>query len=140
MSGWLLDTNVLLELRKPGGNKNVRIWVEARPAHELFICTVTLAEIRFGIRQVADPRKRHALSHWLDSRLRPWFAGRVLDIDEEVILRWREMVAIGRNIGHTFSQPDLFIAAVADVHHLCVVTRNNRDFDHCGVPVLNPWN
>jgi predicted nucleic acid-binding protein len=139
MSGWLLDTNVISELRKPDGNQNVRTWVEARPAHELFLCTVTLAEIRYGIGSLSDPNKRHTLTHWLDSTLRPWFADRILEIDEQAILRWREMVEIGRKAGHTFSQPDLFIAAVADIHQLCIVTRNDRDFQHCDIPVLNPW-
>lgn len=139
MSGWLLDTNVLSELRKHAGNQKVREWIEARPTHELFLCTVTIAEIRFGIGKILDSSKRHTLNHWLDAKLRPWFADRILEIDEHVILRWREMVEIGRKAGHTFSQPDLFIAAAADVHNLCVVTRNTRDFEHSGVAVLNPW-
>lgn len=140
MSGWLLDTNVLSELRKPDGNQAVRKWIETRPTHELFLCTVTLAEIRYGIGRGLDPSKRHTLNHWIDTKLRPWFANRILEIDEQVILRWREMVEDGRKAGHTLSQPDLFIAAVADIHNLCVVTRNTRDFQHCDIAVLNPWN
>ena len=139
MSGWLLDTNVLSELRKPNCDTQVRRWVEGKRAPELFISTVTFAEIRFGISQMSDPSRRHELNHWLDSELRPWFRERVIDIDETVILRWREMVELGRKRGHTYSQPDLFIAASADLHGLCVATRNVGDFEGTGVAVMNPW-
>lgn len=139
MSGWLLDTNVLSELRKPDCDPKVRQWVGTKRAAELFVSSVTLAEIRFGISLVTDPDRRHGLNHWLESELRPWFGERVLQINEDVIVRWREMVEAGRKRGHTYSQPDLFIAANADLHGLCVVSRNVADFDRTGVAVLNPW-
>jgi predicted nucleic acid-binding protein len=63
----------------------------------------------------------------------------ILDIDEEVILEWRRMVQRGKDVGHTFSQPDLFIAATAVVAGLTVATRNVVDFALAGVPVFNPW-
>lgn len=139
MSGWLLDTNVLSELRKPDASRQVCAWVAAQSPHQLYTCSVTFAEIRFGIATVDDPIKRHELNVWLDSKLRPWFANRMLEVDEDVIVRWREMVEQGRKSGITFSQPDLFIAAIADVNGLCVATRNVRDFKMCGVAVFNPW-
>lgn len=139
MSGWLLDTNVLSELRKPHCNSNVRTWIEERRATELFVSSVTFAEIRFGISRINDPQRTHELNHWLDSELRPWFRERVLEIDEAAILRWREMVEAGRKRGHTYSQPDLFIAASADSRGLCVATRNTGDFEDTGVAVVNPW-
>jgi hypothetical protein len=67
-----------------------------------------------------------------------WFADRILDVDEDVILAWRRLVAAGKAANHTFAQPDLFIAATAVVHDLCVVTRNVDDFVRAKVPVLNP--
>lgn len=79
------------------------------------------------------------MTQWLDTTLRPWFSDRIFEVDEEVILVWRRMAEKGRKQGHTFSQPDLFIAAIAAVHDLCVVTRNLKDFDQAGVPVLNPF-
>ena len=72
-------------------------------------------------------------------RLRPWFEGRILPVDEEVILEWRRMVAWGRERRITFSQPDLFIAATAQVHSLTLCTRNERDFREADIPILNPW-
>ena len=67
------------------------------------------------------------------------FEGRVLAIDEEVILRWRLMIEAGRKQRRTYSQPDLFIAACALLHGLTVVTRNENDFDGTGVAIVNPW-
>jgi len=77
---------------------------------------VTFAEIRFGINQLEDPNRRHALDLWLEGELRPWFGDRVPEIHEPTILRWREMVEKGCMLGRIFSQPDLFIAASTSIH------------------------
>lgn len=76
---------------------------------------------------------------WLDQELRPWFGERVIGVTEDVILRWRDMVEHGRRAGRTYSQPDLFLAAMADLHGLCLVTRNRTDFEGTGIAILNPW-
>lgn len=139
MTGWLLDTVVVSELRKPRCDPRVRRWSDGQPPDSLFLSRVTLAEIRSGIEQVEDGRFRGELLLWLDRTLRPWFGSRILDVDEEVLVEWRRPVARGRAVNHTFSQPDLFIAASAAVHGLTVVTRNVVDFRVAGVPVLDPW-
>ena len=140
MRGWLLDTNVISELRKPRCQQTVKIWTEQQQPDSLYLSRITLAEIRFGIERVTDTTFRTELSNWLDETLRPWFGERILEIDEEVILEWRRLVERGKTVGHTFSQPDLFIAATAVVHRLCLVTRNVTDFHPTGVPVFDPWN
>ncbi len=140
MKGWLLDTNVISELRKPHCQVGVKTWADNQSPISMYLSTITMAEIRYGIEQLSDEGRQNTLSAWLDSELRSWFAGRILPIDEEVILEWRRMVARGRLVQHTFSQPDLFIAAIASVHNLCVVTRNIKDFQISGVAVLDPWN
>ena len=139
MTGWLLDTNVVSELRKKRPDNRVKAWSDAQTADSLFLSSITLAEIRYGIERQSDPKLRKALSVWLDHRLRPWFAGRILPVDEDVILEWRRMLARGREHSMTFSQPDLFIAATAHVHSLVVCTRNAGDFRNTGVPVFDPW-
>ena len=139
MNAWLLDTNVLSELRKTRPEPRVKAWSDAQAPDSLFLSTVTLAEIRYGIECQAEPVFREALETWLERGLRPWFAGRILPVDEDVILEWRRMVARGRKKAITFSQPDLFIAATAHVHALAVCTRNENDFRKADVPVLNPW-
>ena len=140
MKDWLLDTNVISELRKPRCHVGVKTWADKQSPISMYLSTVTMAEIRFGIEQLSDESRQSTLHSWFDSELRPWFAGRILAVDEEVILEWRRMVARGRSVRHTFSQPDLFIAATASVHNLCVVTRNIKDFQVAGVSVLDPWN
>jgi predicted nucleic acid-binding protein len=137
--GWLLDTNVLSELRRPKPDSQVLGFVAAQPAACLFVSTVTLVEIRFGIERVADPDLRADLSAWLAHTLRPLFEGRVVPITEDVMLRWRQVVEAGRQRGHTYSEPDVFIAAAALVEQLIVVSRDVRDFVEAHVPVLNPW-
>ena len=140
MNRWLLDTNVISELRKPHCDSRVKSWSERFDRASFFLSRVTLAEIRYGIEQVAENTQfRIDLEFWLEHRVRPWFAGRILDIDEQVLVNWRRMVEIGRCQNSTFSQPDLFIAATASVHGLCVVTRNVEDFLRAQIPVLNPW-
>ena len=139
MRGWLLDTNVISELRKPSCDPEVKAWSDRQPPESFFLSTVTLAEIRYGIEQQKNPAFRNELLTWLDRSLRPWFADRILDVDEDVILEWRRMVAIGKKKGVVFSQPDLFIAATAKVHDLTVATRNVADFEQAAVEVVNPW-
>ena len=139
MKGWLLDTNVVSELRKSSCDPWVQTWSEGQPASSLYLSTVTLAEIRYGIERHSDDTFRATLAAWLDGSLRPWFAGRILEVDEDVILDWRRLIARGRERGVAFSQPDLFIAAIARLHDLTVVTRNVADFERAGVRVLNPW-
>jgi hypothetical protein len=139
LTGWLLDTNVISELRRPRPNPHVVAFVAAQPEDQLFLSEVTLAEIRFGIEQLSDPERRAALSAWLNTTLRPLFVRRILPLTEDVILRWRLMVEAGRRRGHTFGQPDLFIAATAAEAGLTVVTRDTIHFEAAGVPVFNPW-
>ncbi|HEY4159027.1 MAG TPA: type II toxin-antitoxin system VapC family toxin [Polyangiaceae bacterium] len=139
MTGWLLDTNVLSELRRPKPNANVVAFIRLQPLDLLCVSSVTLAEIRFGIEQVADATRRVELNHWLTHTVRPMFESRVLQVSEDVMLKWRLLVGGGRKVGHTFSQPDLLIAATALHHGLTVVSRDTADYEKARVPIVNPW-
>lgn len=139
MTGYLLDTNVLSELRKPRPEPRVLAFVAEQPLEALYVSAVTLAEIRFGIERVTDAARRAELSAWLTNKVRPMFEQRVLPVSEDVMLVWRLLVEEGRKGGHTFSQPDLIIAATAAHHGLTVVTRDISEFEQAKVPVLNPW-
>ena len=136
---YLIDTNIVSELRKTRPDRGVKAWADAQPTNALFLSTVTLAEIRYGVALQTDRAFRVELENWLERRLRPWFVDRILPVDEDVILEWRRMVAEGKKKGITFSQPDLFIAATARLHSLTVCTRNEADFLKTGAPVFNPW-
>lgn len=102
---WLLDTNILSELRRPNPHPRVVAFVANCPLNQLYVSVVTLAEIRFGIELVAEPSRRTTLNEWLVQRVRPMFDGRVLEITEDILLKWRLLVEEGRKVGHTFSQP-----------------------------------
>ena len=139
MTGWLLDTNILSELRRPRPEPKVVRFVSAQPLDSLYVSTVTLAEIRFGIERVADADRRAALNDWLAHTVRPMFAQRVLQVTEEIMFKWRLLVEDGRKARHTFSQPDLIIAATALEHGLTLVTRDTGEYEKARVPILNPW-
>lgn len=139
MTGWLLDTNVLSELRRSKPNQKVVAFVASKPLDLLYVSTVTFAEIRFGIELVPDAARRAELHDWLTHRLRPMFERRALPVSEDVMLKWRLLVEEGRKMRHTFSQPDLIIAATALHHGLTVATRDTGDFENARAPVVNPW-
>ena len=139
MTGWLLDTNVLSELRWPRAEPKVVPFVSRQPLDLLYVSTVTFAEIRFGIEAFSDASRRAALNEWLTHRLRPMFEQRILPITEDITLKWRLLLEDGRKMGHTFSQPDLIIAATALHHGLTIVSRDTSGYKRAGVPVHNPW-
>lgn len=139
MTGWLLDTNVLSELRRPRPHENVLRFIADQPLDLLYVSVVTFAEIRFGIELVEDANRRMEINDWLENKLRPMFEDRVLGITEDIMLKWRLLVEEGRKAGHTYAQPDLLIAATALHHGLTVVSRDTADFERTSMPVLNPW-
>jgi predicted nucleic acid-binding protein len=139
VTGWLLDTNILSELRRPKPERKVLAFVAAQPLELLYISTVTLAEMRFGIELLPDVARRSELNYWLAHKVRPMFEQRVLAITEDIMFKWRLLVEEGRKVGHTFSQPDLIIAATGQHHGLTIVSRDTADYDKAQVTVFNPW-
>jgi predicted nucleic acid-binding protein len=136
---WLLDTNVLSELRRPKPEPKVVAFIAAQPLESLYVSAVTFAEIRFGIELLPDVGRRSELNDWLAHKVRPMFEQRVLQITEDVMFKWRLLVEAGRKAGHTFSQPDLIIAATAQHHGLTVVSRDTTDYAKARVTAWNPW-
>ena len=134
---WLLDINILSEGRKPRPDPRVTAFYDRQPLNQLYISVANTAEIRFGIELQEDPPRRAELYDWLT--LRPAFAGRILPVTEDILLKWRLLMETGRKIGHTYSHPDLLLAATALHHGFTVVTRDRSDYDKAGVSVLNPW-
>lgn len=114
-------------------------FVASQPLDLLYISVVTLAEIRFGIELVPDPARRSELMDWLTHKVRPMFGQRTLAVAEDIMFKWRLMVEQGRKSGHTFSQPDLIIAATGQHHGLTVVSRDTAEYVKARVPVFNPW-
>ncbi len=139
MTGLLLDTNIVSELRRPKPEPKVVNFIASQPIDRLYISIVTFAEIRFGIELITDAARRAELQEWLTLKVRPMFQQRTLAISEDVMLKWRLLVAEGRKIRHTFSQPDLIIAATALQHDLVIVTRNESDYRLAKARIFNPW-
>lgn len=136
---WLLDTNVISELRKPQRSQQVVDFVSSQRLDQLYVSVVTFSEIRYGIEIQRDAIRRAELSNWLNQRVRPMFENRILPVDEEVMLKWRLLVGEGRKARHTYSQPDLIIAATALCHDLTIVTHDSAEFERARVQVFNPW-
>ena len=135
----LLDTNFISELKRPNPTHRVVQFLASADLGQMYTSVVNLAELRFGIRSSNDTAQRAGLEIWLANKVRPMFAGRVLPVTEDIMLRWRVLVEEGRKTGRTFSQPALIIAATALEHDLILVTRNVKDFAGLGVTILNPW-
>lgn len=136
---WLLDTNVISEPRRARPEPRVLAFLAQQPLETLYVSSVSLAEIRFGIELLPNAERRGPLQDWLQTKVRPLFERRVLQVTEDVMLKWRLLVEQGRKSGHTFSQPDLIIAATALQHGMTVVGRDTSEYERAGVPVFNPW-
>ena len=133
---YLLDTNVLSELRRKNPDPGVVAWFTNRPASTLFLSVLTLGELRKGIEKILDPIRSAALADWLETDLPSFFTGRILAIDTEVSDTWGRLTA-----HHARPLPaiDSLLGATAAKHGLSMVTRNARDFVGLGIEVINPW-
>jgi len=139
VSGFLLDTNIPSELTYPRPEPLVEDWLNRVNSADLFFSVISLAEICKGIAKLPQSKKRSQLQQWLDTVLRPWFAGRILPVSEAIAERMGRWAGEGEALGRTIKIADGLIAATAAEHGLTVVTRNTRDFVGFGVPVFNPW-
>ncbi|MFJ3428619.1 MULTISPECIES: type II toxin-antitoxin system VapC family toxin [Pseudomonas] len=133
---FLLDTNVVSELRKTQADPAVVAWARSVPAYKLYISAITLLEIETGILRLErrDPGQAATLRNWLEVHVMAAFAGRVLSVDGAVARRCARLHVPDRS-----NECDALIAATALVHDMTVVTRNTRDFAFSGALVLNPW-
>ncbi len=136
---YLLDTNVISELRKAGDGKadvNVVAWLSSMDAGTFFLSAVTLMEIELGILRIErrDAAQGTRLRTWMNNHILPEFADRTLPVDAAVALRCAAL-----HVPDPCSERNAFIAATALVHGMTIVTRNTADFKATAVPILNPW-
>lgn len=133
---YLIDTNVLSELRRKQPDPNVVSWMQARPRPSLHLSVLTLGEIGKGLERVDDAKRKQSLLDWLEVGLPHYFVGRLLGIDAVTADRWGRLMA---QAGRPLPAIDGLLAATALQHDLTLVTRNIRYFDHLGVRLINPW-
>ena len=134
---FLLDTNVVSELRRPDkADRAVVAWAGAIPAASFFLSAISILEIEIGALLVArrDAAQGAVLRRWIDDQLMPRFDGRILPVDTAVAQRCARL-----HVPDPRAERDALIAATAMVHGLTVVTRNVADFEPTGVALLNPW-
>lgn len=135
----LLDTNVLSELVRAKPAPQVLAWIDGQPASELFISSITVAEILYGIARMADGKRKHGLFELATLMFDEDFAGRILPFGADAAVHYAGLAAESEAKGKAVDMADAQIAAIAYLHDAQVATRNVRHFDYLGVPVINPW-
>lgn len=134
----LLDTNVLSEAMKPEPDASVRAWLDAQAAETIWLTSVTVAEILFGIGALPDGRRKAALAAVFQDVL-SLFSGRILPFDEAAARRYAEIAVSARAAGRGLATPDGYIAAIAAAQGFLVATRDVTPFVAGGLDVINPW-
>lgn len=133
---YLLDTNILSETVRRRPNKVVISWLDQIPGEALFVSVLTLGEIRKGIENLNDRRRKEKLRLWLEHELPAWFESRVLPVDLAIADRWGRLLA---EVGRPVPTIDSLLATTALYHELRLVTRNANDFNYPGLEVINPF-
>lgn len=136
----LLDTNVISEPLKLAANAGVLTWIDAQIIETLYLSTITLAELRFGIAALPAGKRRDTLQTSLEQRILPLFAGRILPFDAAAAEAYALLRTRAREQGKAIAPADGYIAATASSHGLIVATRDTSPFEAVGLTVINPWN
>jgi len=135
---YLLDTNIISDVVKPQPSPLLLAWLSSQPDENLFLASLTLADIRRGILEKPRGRKRDALEAWFSGPEGPQalFAGRTLSFDAAAALLWARLMAAGRAAGRPRNALDMILAATAAAHDCTMATDNEKDF--ADLPILNP--
>ena len=134
---YLLDTNVISEVKKEDCNPQLRAFLEQIPPEDTFLCALSIGEIGFGVERLPPGKKKHDLAIWLYTLLPEWFRDRIVPLDEDCMLEWGRLLA---QVKWTLPYKDSLIASAAISRRLVLVTRNTRDFEDIpGLSLINPW-
>lgn len=134
----LLDTNVVSEAMTREPHPKVRAWLDEQAAETLFLSSITMAELLFGIGALPAGKRKHTLSVALDDVLN-LFSARILPFDVDAARRYADIAVEARAAGKGFPTPDGYIAAIAAAKGFVVATRDTSAFDAAGVEVIDPW-
>ena len=136
---YLFDTCVVSELISKKPNDAVLEWISQQDERRVYLSVITLGEIRHGIEKLPESRRKSSLVKWLENELMVRFKGRMLAVDVNVMMQWGKVVAQLERIGRPMPVMDSLVVAVALEHELCLVTRNEKDFENVDLPIVNPW-
>jgi predicted nucleic acid-binding protein len=134
----ILDTNVVSETQRAMPDARVLAWLDAQSAESLFLTSITLAEMRFGVAVLPEGKRRTKLTALID-RVAELYAGRILPFEHGSAQPYAELMARSRAAGRALGLPDAYIAAIAAQHGFEVATRDAAAFEAAGVAVINPW-
>ena len=135
----LLDTNVVSEPLKASCDVGVLTWIDAQIVETLYLSTISLAELRFGIAALPTGKRKDMLRASFEQRILPLFIGRILPFDMAASEAYAMLRARARADGKAISPADGYIAATAMAHGLIVATRDTGPFEAAGLTVINPW-
>jgi len=136
---YLLDTNVLSEIRRPAPDRRVLEWLDAVDEDRVYLSVISIAEIARGVALLDEGQRKRDLADWLQHALPARFDARMLVVDAPVALIWGKLLADAKRAGQGLSVMDGWIAAIALAHQLTLVTRNTRDFQNLGIALFDPW-
>jgi toxin FitB len=134
-----LDTNVVSEMTRPAPDIGVVRWLEATPRSLIFLPSVVIAELYAGIEILPSGKRREGLAEFVSAFIAQSPSDHVLAFGFKEAVHYSQIVALGRRRGRVMKQLDAQIAAIAASNSMPLVTRNVRDFEHCGVEIINPW-
>jgi len=135
----VLDTNVLSEVITAQASARVLAWVLLQPPNSLYTTSISQAELLYGAELMSKGRRREALHAAFTKMLAEDFANRILPFDSDGAESYSRIAASRRAMGRPISEADARIAAIVHSRGAALATRNTRDFEHCGIKVLNPW-
>ncbi|AGP30080.1 type II toxin-antitoxin system VapC family toxin [Corynebacterium terpenotabidum] len=133
----VLDTNIVSEAMRPRPNPSVITWLNRQAADTLYLSSVSLAELLFGIGALPEGKRRDRLNTALDQLL-VLFSGRIIPFDADAARHYAQMAVAARNVGRPLAMADGYIAATAAARGFTVATRNTVDFETTGVSLINP--
>ena len=136
---FLLDTNVVSETIRPRPQQSVIDWIEAQTPTDLFLAAQTMGELMRGARKTKETARRKQFERWIEQDLARQFEAQILPFDGTAAAVWGRLMGDGDRTGRTPAAADAQIAAVAIQHELILVTRNEKDFVHFDMQLLNPW-
>jgi len=135
----LLDTNVISEIMRPRPEAAVSSWLDDQPEEELWTASIVIAELLSGADLMPNGGKQRALREAIDGMIAEDFRGQILRFDVKTARNYGKIFSDRKRMGRPITEMDALIAATAKTNNATLATRNIADFEHCGIPLVNPW-